>query len=683
MDTEPMGIDTSENEPQESKKEEKPTTNQQRLSLLKSRLSVAKAFSKKPHDTWKKWIKEYDIDDFDVPENIEDIRDRVRIGYIFRKTESELPAIFDDQPEIFIKGRKSNVKDIEPLIEGTYDYLWDIQNLEEIIENAGLYFEVVGMAFIESIWKTKIKNVQEPVMGPVIDPQTGQPQIDPQTGQPTMQPVIDSQTGQPQMKTYSTYVVDNPQAETVDPFKLHFSPETVFAPVLDYEHCPYYFRDVSLSEEEIEAKYGKEVEATGQMSTEDADLNDELAKMKDVHEDDIKRVDAHHYWGCLPEEMAKDITDEQGNAVEWEYDKDYHVLFTDNEELLAEENPYDTKPLFPIGSYGLANKFWKFGDVKHLMPLVKELEKYRSQILNHTRKMANPKPLIPETANVDEKNFYDPRTGKVVKYAGTIPPSYLSPAPLGREVQVGVDMVRTDLEKTAGSFDLENGGGQSTVKTPRGIQVFSEASDKNTRRKRKKIARLIRQLLIFQFKQIAKYWKPEDEKTLNVITPDGPQDVKVTSEVLQVLNAVNIMYNLDIEVESLAINRAQQKQDALDLFDLAAQHPDVFNLQECAKDLLQNGYNKKDADRYLLTDQQRQALASNKQPPSTSVNVKVDSSTPTGLQLLENFGLIEQGQAQQLIAAQQATAAIQNQPLLDAGGQPAQPQTPQIGGVAQ
>jgi hypothetical protein len=159
--------------------------------------------------------------------------------------------------------------------------------------------------------------------------------------------------------------------------------------------------------------------------------------------------------------------------------------------------------------------------------------------------------------------------------------------------------------------------------------------------------------------------------------------VKVTSEVLQVLNAVNIMYNLDIEVESLAINRAQQKQDALDLFDLAAQHPDVFNLQECAKDLLQNGYNKKDADRYLLTDQQRQALASNKQPPSTSVNVKVDSSTPTGLQLLENFGLIEQGQAQQLIAAQQATAAIQNQPLLDAGGQPAQPQTPQIGGVAQ
>lgn len=40
----------------------------------------------------------------------------------------------------------------------------------------------------------------QPVMQPVIDPQSGQPLPDPHTGQPHMQPVVDPTTGQPQMQ---------------------------------------------------------------------------------------------------------------------------------------------------------------------------------------------------------------------------------------------------------------------------------------------------------------------------------------------------------------------------------------------------------------------------------------------------------------------------------------------------
>lgn len=566
---------------------------EERLQLLKSRLTIAKAWSKKPHAAWKKWISEYNIDDI---QDTDEIRDKVRIGYVFRKTESELPAIFDDQPELFIKGRTQAVRDIEPLIQSTYDYLWDIQRMEDVIENAGVYFEVLGMGFVESPYVTKTKKVKEMVDQPVVDPMTGQPMINPATGQPMMQQVE---------QVLEVPIIDNPQAEAGDPFKYHFSPETKFAPILTYENCPYYFKEKVMTEEEIEAKFGKEVDANETLKTEDADTDTETNSDSKVVKGDMKRKTTYEYYGCLPEELAKGIIDDKGNEVEWTYDKDYHIYLTNDEELKVEENPYEYKPLFLVGNYGLANKFWKFGDAKHLMPLVQELQMYRSQILQHTRKMANPKPLIEINSAIDEKAFSDPRVGKPVKYTG-VAPSYLSPSPLGKEVEVGVQQARIDLEKTSPSFDLSGGGGTSQVKTPKGIQVFSEAADKGVRRKRKKISRLIRELIIFQFKQISQNWKPEDEKTIDVMADGNTESVKVDQSVLDVLGHPQILNKLDIEVESLSINRVQQKQDALNLWDTVKDRPDVFNITEVAKDLMQNGYGKKDADRYLISMKQQQ-----------------------------------------------------------------------------
>lgn len=602
-----------------------PKTNDDRLALLKYRLELAKRWAKKPHEAWKSWIREYEIEDFG---DTGEIRDKVRVGYIFRKTESDQPAIFDDQPDLFIKGRKANIKPIEPLIEGVYDYLWDVQNLEEKIEDMGPYFTLLGMAFIESPWVTKTKKVPEPVL----DPQG--------------QPVIDLKTSQPMVKLLDAPIIDNPMAEVDDPFKYYFSPETKFAPILDYEHCPYYFHERVWTKERIKAKYGMEVESGETLKVDNVDF-DEPDKQSEVVKSDMQRVTAYEYYGCLPEDMAPDKS-------QWEYDKDYHCIITGKEEILVEECPYPYKPMFILGNYGMANKFWKFGDAKHLIPLVQEFEKYRSQILKYTRKMANPKPLLPAEGDIDEEAFRNPDVGVAVKYANGQAPTYLSPAPLGREVSAGVEMVRVDLEKTAGSFDLENGGSQSTVRSPKGIQVFSEASDRNTRRKRKKIARLIRQLVIFQFMQLAQNWKPEDNHSVSVIGEGGPQDVQMTGEVLQVIGGVSQMYNLDIEVESLSINRAQMRQDSLDLWALASQQPNIFNLPELAKDLLQNGFNKKDPDRYLLTEEQRQALA--KPPPEqpkVNVSIKADATTPPGAALLENEGLLQQGQGTQAVVDNQ------------------------------
>lgn len=548
------------------------------LSLLKSRLTLAKKWAKKPHDAYKEWMREYEIEDIS---DTDELRDKVRIGYIFRHAESDMPAIFDDQPELFFKGRGTTLKDKEKYFEEGYDYLWDIQHFDEKVEDAGLYFDILGMGIVKSPYVTKTKAVSEP-------------QID----QLTQQPLLDAK-GQPLMNEYEVPVIDNPEAEAVNLFKVYFSPETKFHPVLDYKHCPYLFEEQAMIKEEIKAVFGKDVDPTEILKLDDSDVNIDLTGEKDLVKDDLKRTTVYEYYGTLPEEQAREI---KGDS-DWVYDKDYHVYFTLNEVLKSEDSQYDIKPYFLVGNYGLANKFWKFGDAKHLKPLVRELEQYRTQILRHTRKMANPKPLIPKEGNIDKLAFRNPNVGEPVEYSGQAAPSYLNPPNLGAEVGVGVEQARLDLEKTSGSFDLNTGGGQSQVRSPRGIQVFSEAADKNIRRKRKKIARFIREIIIFQFKQIAVNWAPDDERLVEM----AGENQQEAGNILSYFGDSKLLARLDIEVESLSVNRTQQRQDSLDLLELALKseqlHPGLVNLTELWKDVLQNGYGKKDADRYLVSDQ--------------------------------------------------------------------------------
>jgi hypothetical protein len=341
-----------------------------RLGLLKSRLTIAKTFCKKPHEAMKKWMAEYNIADWS---DTDELREKVRIGYLFRKTESELPAIFDDQPDLFIKGKNANARSIEPLINGLYDFLWQSQDLDTIIEDAGVYFQVIGMGFVKSPYVTKTKTVQptQPPAAPT-EQSTEVPMQEGLPGQPVPQ--------QPQQLSPSSPlevpIVDNPKASVVNPLKLFFSPETTFSIRTDYDHCPYYLEEMIMSVDEVKARFGKDVDATEtlKITNDDSDVKTDPDNGAIV-KGDLERVTVYEYYGCLPEDKAKGLDKESG----WSYDKDYHVYFTASSELEAEESPYDQKPLFIMGNYGLANKFFKFGDAKHLMPLIQELELYRTR----------------------------------------------------------------------------------------------------------------------------------------------------------------------------------------------------------------------------------------------------------------------------------------------------------------
>lgn len=76
-----------------------------------------------------------------------------------------------------------------------------ISTMEQLVRNLVIY----GQNAIKVDWNFGTTTVvskepiyyQQPVMQPLMDPQSGQPVVDPMTGQPAMQPVVDPQTGQP------------------------------------------------------------------------------------------------------------------------------------------------------------------------------------------------------------------------------------------------------------------------------------------------------------------------------------------------------------------------------------------------------------------------------------------------------------------------------------------------------
>ena len=609
------------------------------LSLLKSRLSVAKAWAKKPHNSVKEFIREYEIEDLD---DTDELRDKIKIGYIFRHTESDIPGIFDNQPELVISGRRSTADDIVGPVKSAYNYLWDIQDLEEKIENATVWFEVGGMGYIKSPWVTKTVKVEEE------EPQ--QVMLEDGTMGENISKVV---------REVPTY--DAPRAYVVNYFKLYFSPETKFAPQLSAENCPYLFEEVITTKEEIKATYGKDVDTNERLKLEDMDdWEGETDRNTQILADDLSRVTKYEYYGTLPKENAPD-------KELWSYDKEYHVVLTSSQLIKVEECEYPYYPYFILGNYGMSHKFWKFGDAKHLRPLQNELEKYRSQILEHTRKVANPKLLKPGASAINDAELRDPTPGSIVNYTGDAP-SFLQPPQLGVEVGIGIKEVRQDLEKTSGSFDLSSGSSQSTVRTPRGISVFSEAADKNLRRKRKKVSRFIRQLLIFQLIQLGTYWKPEDEHTLSILGDSSQgqpnQIMPVTENILNIFRSVDNMYNLDIDTESVSLNKTQIRQDLLTLFDLAKENPDVFNREEIGKMILSRGFDVKQPDNFLTTPEQKKALAESSTPPiKKTVSVTADANTPAGAMLLELEGALPPGTAENVITeTQQLVNSVKNAP---------------------
>lgn len=529
------------------------------LNNLKSRFGVAEDFTKEFHEQIKQGIKEYKAESpfdkitYNADTNVIQVSEnRYRMIYplIFNNTESMLASMFDRIPDLIFTGRGRMDEDKKNKVNAAYQYLVDKCNLEWFMNDAAWWFVVSGFATGHLSYRKEYH--EEPILD--------------DNNQPVM-----GMDGKPQMRV--VYDFDDPEVEVGDLTKEYFSPEAEFD--INLVKTPYYFRKSLMDPVKVKEIYKKDIEpdATLEVSTKDK------TEIKD-----LKRVQVWKYYGNVPKEN-------KGEVDNWSYDAVYYILYTSKEVLHKEK--LAAKPGRAIKWYGVPNEFFGFGLGKLLRNMQAEKTMRRGQQIRYADVCAYPKIVQDETTDLDDDAMLDPRANLIVTYKDK-KPEYLSPPTMPETLIIAEQHVDNDAQQTSGLIDISTGAQQSSVDTATGQSIFAEAAAQRVRRAKDKFTSFYRQVVIGLLKEAQANWSTD--KLVTITDDEGnEQDVSVGKEDL---SDIDFDRDVDIDGESMSINKDVMRQQAIEFYNTTKDDP-LVNRKEVIKDVVQQGFGKNNPDRYI------------------------------------------------------------------------------------
>ena len=529
--------------------------------LLKQRFEVCKKFTEDYHDEVEKSVKDYKADqvnpnDYTNIDYVQTVNSRYTfiIPLIFTNHENMLASLFDRTPDLIISGKGAEDKEKEEKINASYEYLVDKLDLEALLNEVAWWFVLTGFSTAHLSYNQETRDV------PVIDEEIGEPVIDPLTGEQSMRTVYD---------------YDDPVIEAGRPLKEFWSPESVFS--TDGSKVPYYFKQELMSEEQVKHQWNKKVEA-------DATL--EVPKtLGDKKFTDINRVQVYFYYGEIPAEH-------KGEVEEWEYGENYYIVYTKNEMLFKDKLPGKMCRL--LKWYGPPSEFFGFGIGKVLRQFQEEKSIRRSQQIRYADVAAYPKLALKQDKKIDPAAWIDPRENVVALYEDE-PPQYISPPDLSNVLTITEQAADRDAQQASGMIDLAQASqSSSTVKTATGQTIFAEAAEKRMKLAKKKLVKFYRSVVIGLLKLAQENWS--EAKLISITDENGEKkDIEISGDDLK---DVDFDTDIDIDGESLSVNRDVVRQQAIELYNITKDDP-IIERQEVFKDLISQGFNKKDPERYI------------------------------------------------------------------------------------
>lgn len=585
------------------------------LALFNSRLSLSEKFSKKWKDNVKKWLKDYNIETL-LESRFEGLDNQMQIPYIFSTIESGLPSIFETIPKLIMSQRGKKDREFTTFTNNVWEYLQGKIKLEEVIEEAGFNFLVTGHGDIKYGWTLETQDVEETQDQPLLN-SDGSPVLDKQE-QPVTQPLI-TKTKVP--------VKDLPFIKSYDYKHMEFSPESKF--VLDDEEnlIPYKFYKTSMTPEQIKEKYNKTPKTKTYLDLKEIDSQLTEDDGKDFVKTDLERTDVWEYYGTLPQTESLDNN--------WRSSKVYYSVFI-KDAILKKPEELSKKPSLELGNYGSTTSFWRFGEPKVLRELEQDISLGRSRIADIRDKQGT-KIAIPEGTEVDEAALKRAKDFVVMRFIGSTPPQYITPPPLPETILVALQQSRDDLQMASATLDISRGGDSNTVSTATGQKIFSNATEKRINRKKKKIGNLIKAIAKNLLILCAYNW---DAEVFGKIT--DIDDPTALNQYIEQLKQLGEEFDIDIDLESINDNSETEAASAIALYREMKDDP-IIKREEVVRYAIIRGFNIKDSDRFIKTQQEIQAEAANTPTPKTnvSVSVKADAGTPQGDEILVAEGLIK------------------------------------------
>jgi hypothetical protein len=544
-------------------------TNIEFLSLLNSRLTLARKFAKKWLQDVKKWLKSYDVESIEDIKS-EDLHNKLQVPYIFSTVESALPSIFNTFPSLIIKGRGKDDVEFGEFVSRVWEYIYDKTQMEEKIENAGTMFLLTGVGQMGTGWITETETVEETNSQPITN-SDGSPVLD-ENGQPVSEEIISK---------YDVPIKDLPVVDFKDYRKILYSPESEFV-IDDTENkIPYVIEEKNMIPEEVKEKYGVEVKAETFLDVSDIDKNMKVDD-RDLDKEDLKRVAVFEYSGILPKKFSGD--------KDWKSGRIYKVCFT-KDKILKDPEKIDKKRIYQVGNYGVPTKFFKFGEPKTLYDLEMDVSYGRSTMIDYRDKFAT-KLFLDTASEYDERQLKSPKKFAIVK--GQKPPAYITPPPLPETVIMGINQSRQDISMTSAQLDIGRGGDVTTVETATGQKIFQQAQDKRIERKKRKIAKFIEAIAKDVLTDCGSQWDPE---TFAKIVDADAEDPKFLSYV-EKMKTLGDEWNIEIEPETVVSNKEVMGAQSIAMYREMKEDP-LVNRAELIKEAIKNGFNRKNVEQFL------------------------------------------------------------------------------------
>lgn len=535
------------------------------INLLNLRKELAEKHTEDFHERTKREVKIYNADQPSVLDalnidlaDIPNKRYQFTIPLVFTNHEAMLASMFDRIPELmFSKGGKLD-EEKKNKVKAAYEYLQDKLDLEMVLTDVAWWFVLSGFASSHNSYQVISKDV------PLYD-ELGQPMLD--------------ETGE--VLTRTEYEYDDPLVEVGDPLKDYWSPESEFS--FDAKKVPYYLRYKKLTQQEIKEKYNKDVEP-----------DTSLEKVGDTKEDvksDTQRVGTYFYAGTLPKEVS-------GQVKNWSADQIYYIVFTTKDVLYKktiEEHVKLNEQLCRIVKWhGSPTEFFGFGLGKLLAPFQREKSTRRGQMIRYADVAAYPKILVKEDSKIDNSTLNDPRENRVLLYASE-KPEYLQPPQISQIVGDTNELADQDAQQVSGLMDISTGSqSSSTVDTATGQSIFADAAEKRVRKAKKTLMKWYKSEVILLLKLCQANWQSEK---LAEITDDQGETIEVTVSA-QDLSDIDFDKDVDIDPESVSINKDVLRAQAIELYNITKDDP-LVERKEVVKHVYQNGFNVKDPERFI------------------------------------------------------------------------------------
>jgi hypothetical protein len=229
---------------------------------------------------------------------------------------------------------------------------------------------------------------------------------------------------------------------------------------------------------------------------------------------------------------------------------------------------------YPHGEFPFAKfdhiqtgKFYSDSTITDLIPLQRELNRTRSQIIESKNMMAKPQLIAPKGSIQPRKITSEP--GQVIEYTpGLTPPTPLPMQSLPAYVLQEVDRLMQDMDDIAGTTEMSRGQNPSQVTAYSALSYLQDQSETKLSASVASVEEFVEKIARLYLKYVVYYW--DMPRTVKAVGKDKMIEVSAWK-------GSDLKGNVDIRVEAgsaIPLGKQQRQTFLLDLFKLGALPPE-------------------------------------------------------------------------------------------------------------